>query len=607
MLKTSVNLKGEILKFFPLFKLMKTIKHSKKYIELIKYKEIFDCYLLSENLSQDDKSGYIINYEKFLLPKYNEISEEEIKYIVLNSLKNHSDNINNNIIINLSEPLSNKILNEKNEIKNITLSFEGEDGIEKINNLKNKNIKRLNFYCLDNIENLLFFYNHILNIISNNLDIIESVQEISIEFPSNDTFLKEEDYKKMEEKLSSEKFIEEFKIFIDKNNDLFSLKNIIHYDFYSYMLLHNLLKFKNLEKLNIKIPGFDNLIKFLNRINLSSLKNLKEITLELFGDFKINLINNFQLNKYITSLNIDNICDFSIFPKLKTLNLALPQNLQLETLNELKFNSNNLKELIFSSNISASYLIIFIEKLKNLEKLSFDFIYCGTVLQFEELIEKINLNLVNTLKKFHLEGTTNKTYFISKLKLPNLTYLYCPLNFKELSKKNLLKNLPNLEEIVLLNDYGNDINGFYSGLFPENNNIIKKLYLPNIPIKIEELKKILSYKYLTHLTLYFVHFNDEYYEAFINNYDYPKMEEIRIILYNNYDDNEKKKEVEEKAKKYYNSIKNIISQKSKYLNKFEFLKSKNYLPLIENETEIKDLYSKFKYLVEPSLYYLFKP
>ena len=77
----------------------------------------------------------------------------------------------------------------------------------------------------------------------------------------------------MEEKLSSEKFIEEFKIFIDKNNDLFSLKNIIHYDFYSYMLLHNLLKFKNLEKLNIKIPGFDNLIKFLNRINLSSLKN----------------------------------------------------------------------------------------------------------------------------------------------------------------------------------------------------------------------------------------------------------------------------------------------------------------------------------------------
>ena len=55
MLKTSVNLKGEILKFFPLIKLMKTIKHSKKYIELIKYKEIFDCYLLSENLSQDDK------------------------------------------------------------------------------------------------------------------------------------------------------------------------------------------------------------------------------------------------------------------------------------------------------------------------------------------------------------------------------------------------------------------------------------------------------------------------------------------------------------------------------------------------------------------------
>ena len=29
--------------------------------------------------------------------------------------------------------------------------------------------------------------------------------------------------------------------------------------------------------------------------------------------------------------------------------------------------------------------------------------------------------------------------------------------------------------------------------------------------------------------------------------------------------------------------------------------------LYENEEEIKDLYSRFKYLVEPSLFYLFKP
>ena len=52
------------------------------------------------------------------------------------------------------------------------------------------------------------------------------------------------------------------------------------------MLLYNLLKFKNLEKLNIKLPGFDNLIKFLNRINFSSLKKLKEIILELFDTLK---------------------------------------------------------------------------------------------------------------------------------------------------------------------------------------------------------------------------------------------------------------------------------------------------------------------------------
>ena len=84
------------------------------------------------------------------------------------------------------------------------------------------------------------------------------------------------------------------------------------------------------------------------------------------------------------------------------------------------------------------------------------------------------------------------------------------------------------------------------------------------------------------------------------------MEEIKIILYNNYTKEEKKK-VEDLAKKYYIRIKDIISKKSKFLNKFEFLKSQNYMPLYESEEEIKDLYSRFKYLVEPSLFYLFKP
>ena len=84
------------------------------------------------------------------------------------------------------------------------------------------------------------------------------------------------------------------------------------------------------------------------------------------------------------------------------------------------------------------------------------------------------------------------------------------------------------------------------------------------------------------------------------------MEEIRIILYNNFLKEEKKK-TEDLARKYYVRIKDIISKKSKFLNKFEFLKSQNYISLYENEEEIKDLYSKFKFLVEPSLFYLFKP
>ena len=93
-------LKSEILKFFPLYKLMKIIKYSKKFIDLLKYKEVFDCYFLCENLSQEEKSGYIINYEKFLLQKYNELTEEDIKKIVLNSLKKHSQNEKNYIVIN---------------------------------------------------------------------------------------------------------------------------------------------------------------------------------------------------------------------------------------------------------------------------------------------------------------------------------------------------------------------------------------------------------------------------------------------------------------------------------------------------------------------------
>ena len=145
---------------------MKIIKYSKKFIDLLKYKEVFDCYFLCENLSQEEKSGYIINYEKFLLQKYNKLTEEDIKKIVLNSLKKHSQNEKN---INLSEPLSNDILDNKNEIKNITLSFEGEKGLDKIYNIENKNIRRLNFYCLDNVDNLLYFYNDIINIISQNI------------------------------------------------------------------------------------------------------------------------------------------------------------------------------------------------------------------------------------------------------------------------------------------------------------------------------------------------------------------------------------------------------------------------------------------------------
>ena len=600
----SQYLKGEILQFFPLYKLMKIIKYSKKFIDILNYKEVFDCYFLCENLSHEEKSGYIINYEKFLLQKYNKLTEEDIKKIVLNSLKKHSQNEKNHIIINLSEPLSKDILDNKNEIKNITLSFEGEKGLDKINNIKNKNIKRLNFFCLENVDNLLYFYNDIINIISNNLDIIESVKEISIEFPSNDTSFKIEKLKIMEKKLFTNNFYQEFESFFNKNKDI--IKDYNNYDIYSFFFLYKLLNFKNLEKLIIKIPGFDNLIKFLSRIDFSPLNKLKEISFELYGDFNIELINkNFQLCPYITSLNIDKICDFTIFPKLKRLNLVLQQNLFFGSLNDLKFNCNNIKELIFSENISANGLIKFIDELKNLEELTCVFVYYGTVLQFEELINKLNSNLGNTLKKFHLEGTRDKTYLIAKLNLPNLTHLYCPINFNELSKKNIFKNLPKLESIVLLNDVSY-LNGFYSELFPNKNDNLKELYLPEIPFKIEELKKILSYPNITNLTLYFVHFNDEYYEVFINNYNYTKMEEIRIILYNNFLKEEKKK-TEDLARKYYVRIKDIISKKSKFLNKFEFLKSQNYMPLYESEEEIKDLYSRFKYLVEPSLFYLFKP
>ena len=37
----SQYLKSEILKFFPLYKLMKIIKYSKKFIDLLKYKEVY--------------------------------------------------------------------------------------------------------------------------------------------------------------------------------------------------------------------------------------------------------------------------------------------------------------------------------------------------------------------------------------------------------------------------------------------------------------------------------------------------------------------------------------------------------------------------------------
>ena len=248
----SQYLKGEILQFFPLYKLMKIIKYSKKFIDILNYKEVFDCYFLCENLSQEEKSGYIINYEKFLLQKYNELTEEDIKKIVLNSLKKHSQNEKNYIVINLSEPLSNDILDNKNEIKNITLSFEGEKGLDKIYNIKNKNIRRLNFYCLDNVDNLLYFYNDIINIISQNIDIIDSVKEISIEFPLDANFLDLEKFKIMEKKLVNNSLNEEFKNFFNKNKDIFIINDLQNYDIYSLFFLYKLSNFKNSEKLIIK-------------------------------------------------------------------------------------------------------------------------------------------------------------------------------------------------------------------------------------------------------------------------------------------------------------------------------------------------------------------
>jgi hypothetical protein len=51
----SQYLKGEILQFFPLYKLMKIIKYSKKFIDILNYKELFNFYFLCENLSHEEK------------------------------------------------------------------------------------------------------------------------------------------------------------------------------------------------------------------------------------------------------------------------------------------------------------------------------------------------------------------------------------------------------------------------------------------------------------------------------------------------------------------------------------------------------------------------
>ena len=100
----------------------------------------------------------------------------------------------------------------------------------------------------------------------------------------------------MEKKLVNNSLNEEFKNFFNKNKDIFIINDLQNYDIYSLFFLYKLLNFKNLEKLIIKIQDFDNLIKFLSRIDFSPLKKLKEMSFELYGDFDIELINNnFQL------------------------------------------------------------------------------------------------------------------------------------------------------------------------------------------------------------------------------------------------------------------------------------------------------------------------
>ena len=420
-------------------------------IDLIKELNIEEIYFIRPNLKENEKIEYILFKNEI-------IDEINIMFTLLRELKNKNNLINihfsESIIKNISSFYNKistlKILNQKNEFKNI-------NNIEISRNLINKNIKNIihNFF---NYDLAVIYYQDIINYLKD----INNINQINI---------------------------------FNKDTFYINLENHIIYDINLYTFLSNIFNIKNIkfsekitkieiiyncENINIFNNSNYNIYNNSNKnevINNCALPNLKEIIIKNNSNkvFKQNILNNKNIsqNKIFNIINF--ICSYS-----KSLSSIIVQDSYIP-FNILDYN-NNITNNITILNIRSPSLNIYtyseiIERINcmyNLQYINIDTLSSNYNDSFNDI--KVSKNLKD-IKEFKFNDFFEYKYIDKK----EIIFKQDCLIDKDLVDifSEIIENEKNLEKI--------ELNGFHYNLDNLTNENIK-----NLEINLEENFK--SYK-----------------------------------------------------------------------------------------------------------------
>ena len=416
-----------------------------------------------------------INKELLKIHQKNKLND------IIRGLKSYSlyyDNIHNNKINQLTNPLFIFMMNNGINIENLQITIINEpqrlsfiNSIKKIINLKsliiskNSDIKLYNciseiikedsLYILEiNLNNFQEGYN-IIN--KNKNSLIELTLKIEYSIKDNITILKTLSDIKNLKKL---KLICEFQILNEDNIKYFHLKKVEYLEIPLYI---NTFLFD----LNIFFGNVPKLKKLIfNGINFNENNEINQENINRINGFVLNI----NLIKKLKKINFYNSEKSASFFIIKLINCLSKSKIK-ENIKEIKFQNCD-----FDKNINFNNLIVLLSSFYNIKKLSLNYISFIAS-------EPINYNEINNfskLEKFYFKGLN---YEQNEIKI--LFFLY---KFAEKCQK--------------LNELGFSCRG----LNPYDINLIFKI--------------IKNYRFLTKLNIFDNYSKDDYYTNEVNDF-YP--------------------------------------------------------------------------------------